>query len=199
MKKSSRQRIVAFSTVLVAGVLVARSASATTYNVDPEHTSVTFRVRHLFTQVNGRFDKFDGRIVFDPAHPEQTKVHGSIDVASVNTNVAERDKDLRSPRFFDAEKYPKLTFTSAGVSAVDASKKNGKLAGTLSLHGVEKPVVLEVTYLGEGKDPWGNRRAGFAARTTINRKDFGLTWNETLETGGRPPPLADSHRAHSAQ
>jgi polyisoprenoid-binding protein YceI len=122
--------------------------------------------------------------VFDPAHPEQTKVQGAIYVASVNTNVAERDKDLRSPRFFDVERYPKLTFTSTGVSGVDASKKLGKLFGTLRMHGVEKPVVLEVTYLGEGKDPWGNVRAGFAARTTINRKDFGLTWNETLETGG---------------
>jgi polyisoprenoid-binding protein YceI len=159
-------------------------AHATAYKVDLDHTSITFRVRHLFTQVNGRFDRFEGKITFDPAHPEQVKVEGSIDVASVNTNVAERDKDLRSKRFFDAETYPKITFVSTGVSAIDATKKNGKMAGKLSLHGVEKPVVLDVSFLGEGKDPWGNRKAGFSARTTINRKDFGLSWNETLESGG---------------
>jgi polyisoprenoid-binding protein YceI len=170
--------------VVVSSMLGYETALATTYKIDPEHTSVTFRVRHLFTQVSGRFDKFEGQIVFDPSHPEQTTVHGSIDVASVNTNVAERDTDLRSSRFFDAAKYPKITFVSNGVSGIDAAKKSGKLAGKLAIHGVEKPVVIEVTYLGEGKDPWGNRRAGFSARTTINRKDFGLTWNETLETGG---------------
>ena len=169
---------------LVASLLLPSIALATTYKVDPDHTSITFRVRHLFSQVTGRFDRFDGKIAFDPAHPQQVKVEGSIDVTSVNTNVAERDKDLRSKRFFDAETYPKITFVSTGVSNVDAVKKTGKLAGKLTIHGVEKPVVLEVSYLGEGKDPWGNRRAGFSAQTTINRKDFGLTWNETLETGG---------------
>ena len=169
---------------LVASLLLPSIALATTYKVDPDHTSITFRVRHLFSQVTGRFDRFDGKIAFDPAHPQQVKVEGSIDVTSVNTNVAERDKDLRSKRFFDAETYPKITFVSTGVSNVNAVKKTGKLAGKLTIHGVEKPVVLEVSYLGEGKDPWGNRRAGFSAQTTINRKDFGLTWNETLETGG---------------
>jgi polyisoprenoid-binding protein YceI len=185
MTEWMRKGIVAFLwAALASGMPVPATATATTYKIDPEHTSVSFRVRHLFTQVSGRFDKFEGEIFFDPAHPEQTRVHGAIDVASVNTNVAERDQDLRSPRFFDAGKYPRITFASTGVSGVDAAKKAGRLAGTLSIHGVEKPVVLEVTYLGEGKDPWGNQRAGFSARTTINRKDFGLTWNETLETGG---------------
>jgi len=168
-------------TALLAG---STTAHAVTYKVDRDHTSITFRVRHLFTQVSGRFDRFDGTITFDPAHPQQVKVEGSIDVASINTNVEERDKDLRSKRFFDAETYPKITFVSTGVSDVDMAKKTGKLAGKLSIHGVEKPVVLEVSYLGEGKDPWGNRKAGFSAQMKINRKDFGLTWNETLESGG---------------
>ncbi len=172
------------SVALASNAPVAGAASVTTYKVDPEHTSVTFRVRHLFTYVTGRFDRFEGTITFDPAQPEQVKVVGAIDVASVNTNVEERDKDLRSKRFFDAAQYPKITFVSTGVTDLDAAKKNGKLHGKLTIHGVEKPVVLDVSYLGEGKDPWGNRRAGFSARTTINRKDFGLTWNETLETGG---------------
>lgn len=105
------------------------------------------------TQVKGRFDKFDGRIVFDPAHPDEAKVQGSIDVASVNTNVEERtrDKDLRSLRFFDAQKYPRITFASASVSGAGAGKKNGKINGKLTIHGVEKPIVLEVGFLGEGK------------------------------------------------
>lgn len=179
-----RLRVWFLAVALANSVYEPGAALATMYKVDPEHTSVSFRVRHLFTQVNGRFDKFEGQIVFDPAHPDQTKVQGSIDVASVNTNVEERDKDLRSPRFFDAEKHPKITFASMGVSGIDTSKKSGKLNGKLTIHGVEKSVVLEVTYVGEGKDPWGNVRAGFSAHTTINRKDFGLTWNETLETGG---------------
>ena len=177
-------RIWACCLALASGLYFPSAAAATAYKVDPEHTSVGFRVRHLFTQVKGRFNKFEGQSVFDPTHPEQTKVQGWIDAASVDTSVEERDKDLRSPRFFDVEKYPKITFASTSVSGVDATKKSGKLNGKLTIHGVEKPVTLEVSFFGEGKDPWGNVRAGFSAHTTINRKDFGLTWNQTLETGG---------------
>src|SRR5262249_25017864 len=90
----------------------------------------------------------------------------------------------RSKDFFDVDKFPKITFVSTGVSDVDAAKKSGKLHGKLNIHGVEKDVGLDVAYLGEGSDPWGNKKAGFSATTTINRKDFGLNWNETLETGG---------------
>ena len=172
------------SVTLASGMYLPRTALATTYKVDPEHTSVSFRVRHLFTQVTGRFDKFEGQIVFDPAHLDQLKVQGSIDAASVNTNVEERDKDLRSARFFDVDKFPKISFVSTSITEVAADKKSGKLNGKLTIHGVEKPVVLEVSFGGQGKDPWGNVRAGFSAHTTINRKDFGLTWNEKLETGG---------------
>src|SRR6266478_546725 len=181
---SVRFRIWSISVLFASSLPLPAAAFATTFKVDPDHTTISFRVRHLFTQVTGRFDKFEGQIVFDPAHLDQTKAQGSIDVTSVNTNVDERDKDLRSPRFFDAAKYPKITFTSTRVSDIDAGKKNGKLQGSLTIHGVEKPVVLDVSFLGEGKDPWGNVRGGFSARTTINRKDFGLYWNETLETGG---------------
>lgn len=171
------------SATVAISVYLPGTALATTYKVDPEHTNVGFRVRHLFTPVKGRFDRFEGQIVFDPQHPEQTKVEGSIDVASINTNVTERDNDLRSARFFDVAKYPKITFVS-GASKIDATTKRGKLHGILTIHGVERPVILDVAFLGAGKDPWGNMRAGFSAHTTINRKDFGLTWNETLETGG---------------
>lgn len=175
--------------IALLGVLCLPAvASAKTYKVDIEHTNVGFRVRHLFTTVTGRFDKFDGKIVFDPAHPEELEVTGTIDVASVNTNLVERDKDLRSARFFDAAKYPSITFASTGAASVVKNEAtgqlSGKLNGKLTIHGVERPVVLEVSYLGEGKDPWGNVKAGFSARTRIDRKDFGLSWNETLETGG---------------
>lgn len=168
-----------------AGVLLLPAAAgAVVYKVDSDHTNVAFKVRHLFTSVQGRFDRFDGTIDFDPAKPESAKVQGSIDAASINTNVPERDKHLRSQDFFDVAKHPKITFVSTKAAQIDPAKKSGKLEGKLTIHGVEKPVVLEVTYLGAAKDPWGNQRAGFSAHTTINRKDFGLTWNETLENGG---------------
>lgn len=172
----------------VATLHLPATASAKSYKVDIEHTTVAFRVRHLFTTVSGRFDRFDGAMELDLAHPENAKISGSVDVASVNTNLEERDKDLRSPRFFDAARFPAITFTS--VALVDFVKDpasgqySGKLQGKLTIHGIERSVVLDVRYLGEGKDPWGNAKAGFSARTRINRKDFGLSWNETLETGG---------------
>lgn len=168
------------------GLLVALPAQAApvTYKVDVDHSTVGFQIRHLFSQVKGRFDKFQGTIVFDPDAPASTKVEGSIDVASINTNNQKRDNHLRNPDFFDAAKYPQITFRSTGVTDVDAAKKTGKLNGILSMHGVERPIVLDVVYLGEGKDPWGNRRSGFTATTTLNRKDFGITWNEALESGG---------------
>ncbi len=169
---------------LALAISLPTLAHAKSYKIDPDHTSVTFRVRHLFTSVKGRFDKFDGKIDFDPAKPDAAKVEGTIDVSSINTNVPERDKHLRSPDFFDAAKFPKVTFVSTGVSGVDATKKAGKLLANLTIHGVEKQVTLEVSFLGEVKDPWGNTKAGFTAQTTINRKDFGLTWNQALETGG---------------
>ncbi len=162
----------------------AAAARAESYKVDTDHTGVTFAVRHLFTKVNGRFDKFDGTISFDPKAPEKTTVEGSIDAASINTNVDKRDAHLRSKDFFDIATYPKITFKSTKVTDLDAAKQHGKLHGLLKIRDVEKPVVLDVTFLGAGKDPWGNVKAGFTARTTINRKDFGLNWNETLETGG---------------
>lgn len=169
----------------MAAILLAPASSpAITYQVDPDHSNVGFEVRHLFTKVQGRFDRFEGTIQFDPAKPEATVVEGTIEAASINTNVEQRDKHLRSDDFFDVAKFPKITFVSTGTAEIDASKKGGKLAGKLTIHGVEKPVTLEVTYLGAAKDPWGNQRAGFSASTTINRKDFGLAWNETLESGG---------------
>ena len=169
---------------IVTGALAATGAQAANYKVDADHTTVGFRIRHLFSHVEGRFDRFEGTIAFDKGNPEATKVQGSIDVSGINTNVAERDKHLRSKDFFDVEAHPKIIFVSTQVSAVDKAKLTGKLHGDLTIRGVTKPVVLDVSFGGEGTDPWGNRKAGFSAQTTINRKDFGLNWNEVLETGG---------------
>ena len=179
-----RKRIARSLGLALLGLLLPALSEAGTYKIDPQHTSVTFSVRHLFTKVSGRFDKFGGTINFDPKNPSAAKAEGSIDVTSINTNVEKRDTHLKSKDFFDVEKFPKITFVSTGVSDVNAESKTGKLHGKLKIHGVEKDVVLDVAFLGEGSDPWGNKKAGFSATTTINRKDFGLNWNETLETGG---------------
>jgi polyisoprenoid-binding protein YceI len=170
--------------LLLAASVLPRPASAATYAVDPQHTSVTFLVRHLFTNVEGRFRTFDGQIVFDPAAPEKATVKGSIDVSTIDTNVAKRDEHLRSPEFFDVAKFPKIEFVSTGVSDIDKAKNTAKIRGNLTIHGVTKPVVLDAQFLGAATDPWGNKKAGFSATTVIDRKAFGLGWNKTLETGG---------------
>jgi len=172
----------AASWVCALAVGLAASAHAATWKVDPAHTTVGFRVNHLFTSVNGRFDRFDGTIEFDPADPEATVVRGTIESASINTNHEKRDKHLRSSDFFDVARFPTIAFESTGVTEVKG--KSGKIAGNLTIHGVTRPVILDVTFLGQGRDPWGNLRAGFTAELKIDRKDFGLNWNEILETGG---------------
>ena len=174
-----RQRI---GIVMLIGTLLWSPAVwAANYAIDKDHTTVSFKIRHLFSKVEGTFNDFAGTFVYDPGHPEQWTAEATIQAASIDTNVEKRDQHLRSKDFFDAGKYPAITFKSTGVT--DVSATHAKLQGLLSLHGVEKPVVLDVEIHGEGKDPWSNFRAGFTATTTINRKDFGLTWNEVLESG----------------
>ncbi|MFQ5351821.1 MAG: YceI family protein [Candidatus Binatia bacterium] len=175
-----------FSCSLAALMLAgtASFASAETWKVDKSHSTVGFSVRHLFTKVQGRFDAFDGSIEFDPDDLSKTVVKGQIEAASINTNMAKRDEHLRSSDFFHVGKFPKITFVSRGVTDVDKGRATGKLKGDLTIHGVTRPVVLDVSFLGQGEDPWGNKRAGFTASLTIDRKDYGLTWNEALETGG---------------
>ena len=167
--------------VLVSGLLVAPSAWAATYRIDPAHTTVGFKIRHLFSNVRGTFNTFDGTVEYEPGKPETWKAEATIQAGSIDTAVEKRDAHLRSPDFFDVEKFPTITFRSTEVT--DATDTGAKLHGVLSIHGVEKPVVLDVAVHGVGKDPWGNVRAGFTGTTTINRKDFGLAWNQTLETG----------------
>ena len=176
-----RRNAIRFAVAMATLGLVA-PASAAAWKVDRAHTTVGFSVSHLFTSVQGRFDRFDGTLEFDSANPQATKVKGTIEAASINTNNEKRDTHLRSGDFFDVEKFPTLSFESTGVREVNG--KSAKLDGKLTIHGVTLPVVLDVAFLGQGADPWGNVRAGFRATLKINRKDYGLNWNEILETGG---------------
>ena len=170
--------------VLAAAVFAGAPAvsAGEKLKIDPEHSSVGFSVRHLFTRVQGRFTKFSGTLEFDAKAIEAAKVSATIQAASVDTNVAERDNDLRSKRFFDVEKFPTLDFITTKVEKVGGQRF--KVHGKLTMHGVTREVVLDAEFLGAGKDPWGNQRYGFHAATTVDRKDFDMQWNEALETGG---------------
>ncbi len=159
-------------------------ASASTWTIDPEHSNVGFKVRHLMvSNVRGNFEKHSGTVDINDKDITKSKVAVTIDTASLNTNVAKRDTHLRSADFFDAAKYPTMTFVSKRVAK--AGKDRLKVTGDLTLHGVTREVVLDVEGPSlESKDPWGNVRRGASASTTINRKDFGLLWNKALESGG---------------
>ena len=159
------------------------NATATrTYAIDKTHSELVFQVRHLVTRVRGRFTDFDGTVTLDTAVPERSSVNLSINAASIDTSTADRDAHLRSDDFFAVEKYPSLTFNSTRVTK--KAEELYDVTGTLTIRGVAKEVTLPVTFLGAAKDPWGNERVGFETEIAINRKDFGLTWNAALETGG---------------
>ena len=156
---------------------------STRFEFDPTHSSVNFSVRHLMvSKVRGHFAAWKGQLELDPADLTKSSVSVEIEAASVDTKLAQRDDHLRSPDFLDAAKYPTLTFKGTGIKQLDDSTY--ELAGDLTIRDVTKPVTLKVDYAGTVKDPWGGERAGFSAHTTINRKDFGLTWNMMLEAGG---------------
>jgi polyisoprenoid-binding protein YceI len=157
-------------------------AYAKQYEIDESHSNVGFRIRHMVSKVSGKFNKVTGTIDWDAAKAGEGKTVVKIDAASIDTGNAKRDEHLRAPDFFDVKKYPSIEFASTGVK--DASDKGGKVEGVIKLHGVEKPVTLDMKFNGEAKDPWGNDRAGFTATTTLNRKDFGMQWNKTLDAGG---------------
>jgi polyisoprenoid-binding protein YceI len=159
------------------------TTASTIWSIDPTHSNVEFAVRHLMiTTVKGRFTAVEGTVVLDEADPAGSSVEITVQVASIDTREPQRDAHLRSADFFDAEKYPTLTFRSSGVR--DVSADGFTLAGDLTIHGVTRPATLEVVHEGRARDPWGGERAGYAATTRIKRSDFGLTWNQLLETGG---------------
>jgi len=157
--------------------------STTKWNLDPAHSEVQFKVKHLaITTVTGSLGTFEGTVETTGDDFSTAVISFSGDVASISTGNEQRDGHLKSPDFFDAEKSPKITFTSSKFEKVDAS--NFKLLGNLTIKGVSKPISLDVEFGGVQKDPWGNTKAGFTLSGKINRKDFGLGWNAPLEGGG---------------
>ncbi|HSQ61326.1 MAG TPA: YceI family protein [Acidobacteriota bacterium] len=168
--------------LLAAGALaVAGAAQAAVWTIDTSHSSVGFSVRHIFSKVPGSFDKFSGQIDYDPAKPEASSVKVEIEAASINTKNERRDSHLRSADFFEVEKHPTLSFQSTKVVKGEGNALS--VEGNLTMKGVTKPVTLAVTFLG-ATDPKPGARAGFEATTTVNRKDYGILWNRTLDTGG---------------
>jgi len=159
------------------------AAETATYTIDSAHSFAQFSVRHLMiSNVKGNFTKVEGTIVYDPDKLAASKIEATIDVNTISTGEPKRDAHLKSADFFDAAKFPTITFKSTQFS-----KQGGKLQirGDLTMHGVTKPVVLTVNSLSpEIKDPWGTRRIGATATAKLNRKDWGLAWNQVLETGG---------------
>ena len=154
-----------------------------TWDIDTVHSSIGFSVRHLvISKVQGRFARWTGQLTLDDAHPEHSQVAVRIEAASIDTHEPQRDAHLRSADFLDAGAHPELTFTSTRVER--SGDQRYQVAGDLTIAGVTRLVLLDVEGLGRTRDPWGGERVGFSARTTIDRRDFGLTWNQALETGG---------------
>ena len=165
------------------GSAPALPAGLVEYEVDPSHTQVMFKVRHMgVSTVTGRFNRFAGTFAYDPANPAASWVTATIDAASIDTDNDRRDNHLRSADFFAADSHPTLTFQSTRVEPTGEGRL--RVAGDLSIRGVTKPVVFDLTVHGQAKDPWGNDRIGFEAESSLNRKDYGLHWNAALETGG---------------
>jgi polyisoprenoid-binding protein YceI len=160
----------------------APTETRTTWKLDPSHTTVEFVAKHMMiTTVRGRFAEFEGTIVADEANLGASSVEVTFKAASIDSRAEQRDGHLRSPDFLDVENHPDVTFRSTGLRG---SKESFQLTGDLTIRGVTRPITLDVTFEGEGKDPWGGTRASFSARGKFDRRDFGLTWNVALETGG---------------
>ncbi len=153
------------------------------WELDPAHSSAEFAVRHMMVAtVKGSFKALSGRVDLDEDSWEDSRIEAEIDATSVDTGVPDRDAHLRSADFFDVAQHPKIVFRSTAIDPDGAD--SGKIHGELTIRGVTRAVTLEAAYLGGIKDPWGNRRRGYSAETTLNRKDFGMNWNQVLDAGG---------------
>ncbi|MDP9122898.1 MAG: YceI family protein [Acidobacteriota bacterium] len=164
--------------LLAAGLAVAEPVG---YKVDADHSSIGFSIRHFVSDVDGRFKDFDGMVRYDKQNPAASSVQLNVRAASINTDNNDRDNHLRSPDFFDVQKFPAWTFTSTSVAVKDANTLN--VTGDLTIHGVTKRVTLPVSVLGSVKVPKGEK-AGFKTSFTVDRKDYGVVWNRALEGGG---------------
>jgi len=175
------KRNIFLATTLILAV-VGSAAAADSYGIDAAHSDVSFKIRHLVSSVTGRFGSFAGSLNVDFQDLDSSLVKFTIDAASIDTANEDRDKHLRSADFFDVESHPEITFTSSKITRLRDS--SFAVAGTLTMHGVSKIITLAVKYLGEVKDPWGNTKAGYELTTTLNRKDYGISWNKALDAGG---------------
>lgn len=156
------------------------------WNVDVAHSQVEFAVKHMMiTKVRGRFAAVGGAVVLDEAEPSRSRVEVEIEAASIDTRQEDRDAHLRSPEFLDVETHPTLTFRSTRVERLTLESGSAfRVIGELTIRGVTREVTLDAVYEGRGTDPWGGERVAFSAETAIDRRDFGLEWNQALETGG---------------
>jgi len=171
------------SLAVAVSFLLSSWGFASTWEIDPAHSSATFSIRHMtISNVRGEFGKVTGTVNWDDADVTKSTAEATIDATTINTHEPKRDAHLKSPDFFDVEKNPTITFKSTQVQKAGADHL--KITGNLTIHGVTRPVILDATYTGIVKDPGGNTRRGASAKTKLNRKDFGLTWNKSLEAGG---------------
>lgn len=159
------------------------ATAISTWTIDPAHTLVEFAVKHLMiATVKGRFGQLSGTIQIDEAEPTRSTVEVTIDAASIDTRDGQRDAHLRSADFLDVENFPAITFRSQAVEPV--AENRHRIVGDFTIHGVTRPVTLDASFEGRGKDPWGNERVAFSATTRVQRSEFGLNWNAALEAGG---------------
>lgn len=157
--------------------------SESTWNIDTTHSGINFTVRHMVvSKVRGKFTDWQGTLTLNDEDPGRSSVDVTIDAASIDTGVGDRDNHLRSPDFLDVATHPQITFRSTQVAPRDG--EHFDVTGDLTVHGITKRITLPVEFGGQAKDPWGNQRAGYSARVRLDRKDFGLQWNQLLETGG---------------
>ena len=157
--------------------------TTTKWNIDPAHSGLNFSVRHMVvSKVRGRFAKFSGALSVDEEDVTRSVVEATIDAGSIDTGTPERDAHLRSPDFFDVEKFPELRFRSTRIEKLGDDRY--RVIGELTIRDVAREVSLDVESGGRAKDPWGNERVGFVAKAALDRKDFGLGWNQVLEAGG---------------
>jgi polyisoprenoid-binding protein YceI len=166
-----------------AANIATPAATQSTWRIDPDHTQVWFSVRHMmFATVKGQFPDVSGEVKLDEADPAKSSIDVKLDAATIDTHNGQRDEHLRSADFFDVKAHPNLTFVSRRVESLGGSKY--RITGDLQIRGTTREVVLDAEETGRGKDPWGQEKIGFVASGSIDRKDFGLTWNQALEAGG---------------
>ncbi len=174
-----------FSFLSIPGKLYSESPSGgfKTYELDISHTKVGFEISHLMiATVDGQFNKFSGSFEYNDQNQELKNAKIELEVGSINTNEPKRDEHLRSPDFFDVEKFPKITFENVKLISLAGKPKN--LTGIIVMHGIKKDISLDVDFKGAATDPWGNQKIVFNLKGTIDRKDFGLIWNKKLDSGG---------------